>query len=226
MTTMKTIVLVLGLGIMLAAVSCNNKPAENQPPPQKEIKTPDEALDALKEGNKHFVADSLWYTDYEAQRERTQRGQHPHAVILSCLDSRVPPEIIFDQGIGNIFVTRVAGNIEDSDVLGSMEYATYTKGSKLVVVMGHSHCGAIEGAIDNYQLGNLTQLLAHIRPAIKGDTSNREAMIDSTIRNNVRLTISHILARSPVINKLVNDKKVKIVGAYYDFATGEVEFTE
>jgi carbonic anhydrase len=150
--------------------------------------------------------------------------QHPHSVILSCLDSRVPPEIIFDQGFGNIFVARVAGNIEDDNILGSMEYATKVKGTKLVVVMGHNKCGAVKGAVDNAELGNLTQLVDQIKPAITGDKSNLDKMLDETSRKNVKLQIESILKNSEVIAGLVKEGKVKIVGAYYDLNTGKVEF--
>ena len=117
-----------------------------------EINTPDEALAELKAGNARFLANAMLNTDYKTQIEHTKENQHPHSLILSCLDSRVPPEIIFDQGIGNIFVARVAGNIVDADILGSMEFATKVKGTKLIVVMGHNKCGAVKGAIDNAQL--------------------------------------------------------------------------
>jgi carbonic anhydrase len=215
--------------------SCGNQPvpeasAATAPVEHKALhiqaNTPDEALAVLKEGNKRYTAGKLEATDYTAQRDATKDDQHPHTMILSCMDSRVPPELIFDQGIGNVFVTRVAGNIEDADILGSMEYAVKLKGTKLIVVMGHSHCGAVKGAIDNAQLGNLTQLVAHIKPAIKGDTTNKEAMVTETVKNNVKLTIAHIQEKSGVISDLVKENKVKIVGAYYDIATGIVEFLQ
>lgn len=192
-----------------------------------EVTTPDQALEQLKEGNKRFADGKMINnTNYREQIEATKADQHPHTVILACMDSRVPPEAIFDQGLGSLFVNRVAGNIEDADMLGSMEYATKVKGSKLIVVMGHSHCGAVKGSIENAQLGNLTQLVDHIKPAIKGDTAHKESMIEETVKNNVKLTITHILEKSSVIADLVKENKVKIVGAYYDIATGKVDFME
>ncbi|NBP98533.1 MAG: carbonic anhydrase, partial [Synechococcaceae bacterium WB6_3A_227] len=129
-------------------------------------------------------------TNYRAEIEATKFDQHPHSLILSCLDSRIPPEIIFDQGIGNIFAARVAGNIEDLNVLGSMEFATQLKGTKLIVVMGHNKCGAVKGAIENAELGNLTQLVDQIKPAITGDKTNMDLMLSETAKKNVELTIA------------------------------------
>jgi carbonic anhydrase len=190
------------------------------------INTPDEALAELKAGNQRFLDGKLINTNYKEQIEQTKSDQHPHSVILSCEDSRVPPEIIFDQGIGNIFVNRVAGNVEDVNMLGSIEYAVKAKGTKLIVVMGHKSCGAIHGAVDNVQFGNLTALLNEIKPAIKGDPANMEEMLDETSQNNVKMTVADILSKSPVISELVNAGKVKIVGAYYDITTGKVSFME
>jgi carbonic anhydrase len=158
--------------------------------------------------------------------EQTKDDQHPHSLILSCLDSRIPPEIIFDQGIGNIFVARVAGNVEDPNILGSMEFATKVKGTKLIVVMGHNKCGAVKGAIDHAELGNLTQLVEQIKPAITGDKSDMDLMMDETAKKNVELTISDILKQSPVISDLVNQGSVKIVGAFYDITDGKVSFMD
>ena len=164
--------------------------------------------------------------NYHEQIELTKSDQHPHSLILSCLDSRIPPEIIFDQGIGNIFVARVAGNVEDPNILGSMEFATKIKGTKLIVVMGHNKCGAVKGAVDNAELGNLTQLVNQIKPAITGDKSNPDIMLDETAKNNVRMTITDILKESSVLSDLVNNGSVKIVGAFYDISSGKVSFTE
>ena len=190
------------------------------------ISTPAEALEEMKAGNKRFLAGKLKNTNYKKQIEETKNDQHPHTLILSCLDSRIPPEIIFDQGIGNIFVARVAGNIEDQNILGSMEFATKVKGTKLIIVMGHNKCGAVKGAIDNAELGNLTQLVDQIKPAIEGDKSNIEDMMDKTAKHNVEMTIADILKLSPVIAELVKENKVEIVGAYYDITTGRVTFLE
>lgn len=190
------------------------------------IKTPDDALAELKNGNQRFIDGKLINTNYKEEIEATKNDQHPHSLILSCLDSRIPPEIIFDQGIGNIFVARVAGNVEDPNILGSMEFATKVKGTKLIVVMGHNKCGAVKGAIDNAELGNLTQLVEQIKPAITGDKSNADSMMNESAKKNVELTIADILKQSPVINDLVKQGSVKIVGAFYDITDGKVSFMD
>ena len=232
MKTTKHYILILILSVLLA--SCGQKKVETDTSHSTDTKekkhehavinSPDDALNELKNGNKRFTEGKLENTDYKEQVQATKDGQHPHSVILSCLDSRVPPEIVFDQGFGNIFVTRVAGNIEDDNILGSLEFATKIKGSKLIVVMGHSKCGAIEGAVDDAKLGNLTQLVDQIKPSITGDKSNRDKMVDESSRKNVKLTIESILKNSGVIAALVKEGKVKIIGAYYDVSTGKVEF--
>lgn len=192
--------------------------------PHITINTPDEALAELKSGNIRFIEGKMINTDYKEEIQETKDGQHPHSIILSCIDSRVPPEIIFDQGIGHIFDARVAGNIIDPNELGSLEFATAAKKSKLIVVLGHSNCGAIEGAVNDVHLGNLTQLLSQIKPAIVGDSTNRPMMLEKTTKKNVEITIDHILSQSPIISDLVKAGKVKIVGAYYDVSTGKVSF--
>ncbi len=187
------------------------------------IHTPDEAILELKDGNKRFLQNKPINTDYKSQIEHTKSDQHPHSLILSCLDSRIPPEIIFDQGIGNIFVARNAGNIEDQNILGSMEFATKVKGTKLIVVMGHNHCGAVKGAVDDVELGHLTQLVNQIKPAIV-QNEDKKLMLDETSKNSVKRTIDDILKRSPVIEELVKKNQVKIVGAYYNLENGKVTF--
>jgi len=188
------------------------------------IINPDDALAELKNGNQRFLENKPININYKEEIEATKADQRPHSLILSCVDSRIPPEIIFDQGIGNIFVARVAGNIEDPNILGSMEFATKIKGTKLIVVMGHTKCGAIKGVIDHAELGNLTQLLAQIKPAITGDKSNMDLMLTETAKKNVELTIADILNQSSVISELIKDRKVKIAGAIYDVSTGKVSF--
>ncbi len=231
MKSLKTIGLVLCAGMMLA--SCAGKKIEAEKtvatkteakPTHVTINTPDEALAELKAGNQRFYDGKLINTNYKEEIEETKNAQHPHSIILSCIDSRVPPEIIFDQGIGHIFVARVAGNIIDPNELGSLEFATAAKNSKLIVVLGHSKCGAIEGAVNNVKLGNLTQLLAQIKPAIVGDSTNKPMMMEQTTKKNIELTIAKILKQSPTINSLVKEGKVKIVGAYDDISTGKVAF--
>lgn len=187
------------------------------------VQTPDEAILELKNGNKRFLQSKPINTDYKNQIEHTKSDQHPHSLILSCLDSRIPPEIIFDQGIGNIFVARNAGNIEDQNILGSMEFATKVKGTKLIVVMGHNHCGAVKGAVDDVELGHLTQLVNQIKPAIV-QNEDKKLMLDETSKNSVKRTINDILRMSPVIEELVKKNQVKIVGAYYNIENGKVIF--
>lgn len=222
------------LCISLIMASCEQKKTTTEVTPSEPAQTThkqvtitnsDEALAELKAGNQRFIDGKLINTNYKEQIEHTKSDQHPHSLILSCLDSRIPPEILFDQGIGNIFVARNAGNIEDLNVLGSMEFATKVKGTKLIVVMGHNHCGAVKGAIDDAELGNLTQLVEQIKPAISKN-ENKELIHDETAKNNVKMTIAHILERSPVISELVKEKKLKIVGAYYDLTTGKVAFID
>jgi carbonic anhydrase len=230
----KSYFIVLSLIFTLILISCNKqeKVAENaemqdtlQNVEKVEILTPEDALAELKAGNRRFLSEKLINTNYSENIEETKSGQKPHSAILSCMDSRVPPEIIFDQGIGNIFALRNAGNVEDENILGSMEYAVYHAGAKLIVVMGHSSCGAVTGAVHDVKLGNLTQLLAQIKPAIKTPLSHSE-VINDTAKNNVKMTIEDILAKSTIINEYVKEKKIAIVGAFYDIATGEVQFME
>ena len=228
-----TLAILLSTGLLLA--SCTEKKATEENTVLSEtsttheavtINSADDALAEMKAGNQRFLDGEPVNTDYKSQIEHTKNDQHPHTLVLSCLDSRIPPEIIFDQGIGNIFVARVAGNIEDQNILGSMEFATKAKGTKLIIVMGHNKCGAVKGAIDHAELGNLTQLVNQIKPAIVGDTTNIDNMLNETSKNNVKMTIADILKSSPVISDMVKENKVKIVGAYYDITTGQVAFLE
>lgn len=191
-----------------------------------EINTPDEALNELIYGNNRFLDNAMIYTNYQEQIQKTKNGQHPHSFVLSCIDSRVPPEIILDQGIGHLFVARVAGNVEDDNILGSMEYAVEVKHTKLIVVLGHSHCGAVQGAIDNVKLEHLTQLTEQIKPAFSKHITYPipEHITEETSKQNVKLTMKHIYENSVTIKHLVDEGKVKIVGAYYDIHTGEVTF--
>lgn len=189
--------------------------------------TPEEALKDLLEGNKRYVSGELIQRDYPAQVKATIDGQYPKAVVLSCIDSRVPVESIFDQGIGDLFVVRVAGNIEDDDLLGSLEYATSVAGSKVLMVLGHENCGAVKAAIKKVDLSdNVTALLNEIEPAIqevKGerDYKNKDYFA-KVVKNNVHQTIEDIRKRSDIINKLENEGKIKIVGGYYSLADGVV----
>ena len=196
--------------------------------------TPQQALEALEEGNRRFVEDRLTPRDYLAQAAATAGGQYPTTTFLGCLDSRVPPEIIFDQGIGDAFVGRVAGNVEDVNLLGSLEFATEAAGSKVIVVLGHTECGAIKGAADQVELGNLTQLLnefeaplARAAAATEGDAnSSNKAFINLAIEENVRQTIADILDRSAVISARVASGELLLVGAVYDLSTGRVNWLD
>jgi carbonic anhydrase len=192
--------------------------------------TPDQILALMKQGNERFRKGRESTPDYIAQQKATANDQHPAAVILSCIDSRAPAEIVMDLGIGDVFNARVAGNISNDDILGSMEFACKAAGAKVVLVMGHSSCGAIKGAIDAVELGNLTGLLAKIRPAVeatalKGDRSSKNlAFVDAVAARNVELTINSIRANSSVLCDLESTKAIKIVGAMYNLQTGTVDF--
>ncbi len=189
------------------------------------VKNAQEAIIELKNGNKRFLEDKLINYNYKRQIELSKGRQKPYAIILSCMDSRVPPEIVFDQGIGHLFALRVAGNVEDENILGSLEYAVEHGHSKVIVVMGHSHCGAVKGSIIGTKLENLTQLLEQIKPSIKAYPGTLD-IVEAVSKNNVKTTIQDILKRSNFINEHVNDNKINIVGAYYNIETGEVSFLE
>ncbi len=193
--------------------------------------TPAEALEMLVEGNARFVAGDTHDRDYMDQVEATAGGQWPFAVVLGCIDSRVPPELVFDQGVGDIFAARVAGNFVNTDILGSMEFATAVAGSKVVVVLGHTSCGAVKGACDHVELGNLTHTLSNIAPAIyavgdvEGERSSKNKdYVHAVATENVELTVQNILDRSPVIKDLVDRGEVVVVGAMHDVSTGKVTF--
>jgi carbonic anhydrase len=204
--------------------------AENQ-----KALTPDQVLADLKAGNERFVSGRLTGRDYMAQAKATAAGgQYPKAVILGCVDSRVPPEIIFDQGIGDVFVGRVAGKVEDVNLVGSMEFATKVAGSKVVVILGHTACGAIKGAADGVELGNLTELLndfdapiARADEATEGEAnSSNIEFLNLAIEENVRQTIADILDSSDVMSEMIEAGDLLIVGGVYDLATGRVTWLD
>lgn len=192
--------------------------------------TPDQILEKAKAGNLRFREGRKIQRDFLAEQRATAEGQHPAAVLLSCIDSRAPAEIIFNLGLGDVFNCRIAGNIENPDILGSMEFATKLAGAKLVLVLGHSACGAVKGAIADAELGNLTQLLAKIRPAIQATTYRGERsaanseFVDAVARKNIDLTVAGIRQKSRVIAELEKAGAVKVAGAFYDLSTGAVEF--
>jgi carbonic anhydrase len=197
---------------------------------QRDKLTPDDIIAMMKAGNERFRLGKDAPHDYLAQQKASAKGQYPAAVILSCIDSRAPAEIIMDLGIGDCFNARIAGNVANDDILGSMEFACKLAGAKLVLVMGHTACGAIKGAIDNAQLGNLTGLLAKIRPAVQptrydGDRSAKNpAFVDAVARKNVELTMDEIHRRSAVLNDLEKSGTIKIAGAMYDLETAKLDF--
>lgn len=194
--------------------------------------TPQSAVQLLKEGNLRFREQRFLERDFQFQVNTTATGQYPFAAIVSCIDSRIPTEIVFDQGIGDIFNARIAGNFINEDILGSLEFACKLAGSKLIVIMGHTSCGAVKGACDDAKLGNLTQMLGKIKPAIeitKTETGEQRnsGNIDFVNRvavANVKLTIDAIRLRSAVLNEMEENGEIGIVGAMYDVKTGSVNF--
>jgi carbonic anhydrase len=191
--------------------------------------TPADALNRLVEGNKRFTQNTQVQRDLQEQIVDTSQGQYPFAAILSCIDSRVPAEIVFDQGIGDVFSARVAGNIVNEDILGSLEYACKVAGSKLIVVLGHTKCGAVTAACKNVELGNITVLLSKIKPAVekfsKGVEMDAEAIEEVAIQN-VLLSIENIRKESPILAEMEKEAQIKIVGAIYNVASGAVAFLD
>ncbi len=193
--------------------------------------SPDQALARLKEGNARFVAGRTIHCDLRTQVKDTAGGQAPFAAVLGCMDSRVPPELVFDQRLGDIFSVRVAGNFVNVDNLGSLEYATKVAGAKLIVVLGHTDCGAVKGAVDNVKLGHLTAALANIRPAVLEVTgvegehnSKNKQFVQSVADQNARDAAAKLTSRSPVIASLVGEGKLKILPAMHDVSTGEISW--
>lgn len=233
---MKKLVLLISASF-ITMVACNQKTENSEikeevvstvmtEGSQKEL-TPEEALNDLLDGNKRYVSGELIKRDLQAQIKATEKGQYPKAVVLACIDSRVPVESIFDQGIGDIFVVRVAGNVEDKDLLASMEYATAAAGSKLLMVLGHENCGAVKAAIKKVDMGsNVANLLNQIEPAIQEIEGERnyknKEYFDKIVKNNVHQTIENIRKKSELISNLEQEGKLKIVGGYYSVANGEV----
>ncbi|MBK7344589.1 MAG: carbonic anhydrase [Saprospiraceae bacterium] len=193
--------------------------------------TPQMALKILKDGNRRFQENLKANRNLLQQANETSEGQFPFAVILSCIDSRVSAELIFDQGLGDIFSVRIAGNFVNEDILGSMEFGCKVAGSKLIVVLGHSKCGAIKGACDDVQLGNLTALIRKLKPAVEAvaypadnrNSSNSE-FVEQVAHKNVELTLENIRTHSPVLKEMLDNGEIGIVGGMYDVETGSVEF--
>ena len=193
--------------------------------------TPAMALDLLKEGNKRFVNNLKVNRNLLQQANETSDGQHPFAVILSCIDSRTSVELIFDQGLGDVFSVRIAGNIINEDILGSMEFGCKVAGSKIIVVLGHTKCGAIKGACGHVEMGNLTALLSKIQPAVydeKTVTENRHSdngeFVEKVAAINVKRTVHAIIERSPILKEMIDAGEIEIIGGNHDLLTGEVSF--
>lgn len=193
--------------------------------------TPDRVIQNLKEGNKRYMNNDLTARDLPAMVRNASQGQYPEAVILSCLDSRVPVEEVFDKGIGDLFVGRVAGNIVNEDLLGSMEYGCKVSGAKIILVLGHEACGAVKASIDKVKLGHISAIISKINPAITKSqdfagekTAKNDAFVDYVAKNNVLNTIETIREKSPILKEMEEKGEIKIVGAYYSLKNGEVKF--
>jgi len=223
----------LALTLALLATAAPAWATVTQTQSSQDAMTPTQALEQLQQGNHRFLKGDMNERDYAEQVAATAKGQFPYGVVLGCIDSRVPPEIVFDQGIGDIFAPRIAGNFVNTDILGSMEFATAVAGSKVIVVLGHTSCGAVKGAADGVELGNLTHTLSNIAPAIysvPGHMGERNAknaeFVQAVAEANVHLTVENILDRSSVMRELVEKGQLIVVGAMHDVATGEVRWFE
>jgi carbonic anhydrase len=194
--------------------------------------TPQRALDILLEGNKRFVNNLKANRHLLKQVNETSTGQFPFAAVLSCIDSRTSAELVFDQGLGDIFSIRIAGNCVNEDILGSMEFACKVAGSKLILVLGHSKCGAIKGACDDVRMGNLTALLTKLRPAVDDTAtsgtrnSGNAAFVEDVALRNVQLAMEQITQRSPILKEMVENGEIMIAGAMYDVENGQVELVQ
>jgi carbonic anhydrase len=198
---------------------------------EQQALTPDAVIQNLKEGNQRYVSNTLTAENHPSMVHNASKGQYPEAVILSCIDSRVPVEDIFDKGIGDIFVGRVAGNFANEDLLGSMEYGCKVAGAKLILVLGHESCGAVKAAIDKVELGNITAMLSKIKPAVDKSqdfagekTTKNHDFVDYVTKNNILHTIETIKLKSAILKEMAEKGEIKIVGAYYNLETGEVTF--
>ena len=193
--------------------------------------TPLQAIDILRAGNKRFVDNLKVNRNLLQQVNETSEGQHPFAVILSCIDSRTSAELIFDQGLGDVFSVRVAGNIQNADILGSMEFSCKVAGAKIAVVLGHTRCGAVKGACDHVEMGNLTTLLHKLKPALEAEksvTSNRNSgnaeFVEKVATLNVHVTVEQVLKNSPILKEMIEKGEIALIGGMYDVETGLVDF--
>ena len=230
---MNRLLVLLGLSLLasIAPVGAADAPSPKPVVQTRESQaamTPAMALDALKAGNARFVSNASKRRDWTAKVVATASGQYPFAAVLGCMDSRVPVEVVFDQGIGDLFAVRVAGNVVNADELGSLEYAV-SVGTKLIVVLGHTACGAVKGAMSDAKLGNLTGLLAKIRPAVDAahcGGSHEASCVDRVAEENVRLSMKQIRDGSPYLARHLDDRAIALVGAMYDIGNGKVTFLE
>ena len=225
-STLPLLAATLSTGARAAATECAVFTRERQ-----KATSPDDALRMLKEGNERFVTGKTVNCDLMAQVRETASGQAPFAAVVGCIDSRVPPEIVFDQQIGDMFCARVAGNFVNLDIIGSLEFATKLAGTPLIVVLGHSECGAIKGAVDGAKLGNLTAMLQHFNPAIaasksvSGDhNSKNKTYVQAVADANAKIAAKDLTAKSKVIRELVEKKQLRIVSAMNEISTGRVTF--
>ena len=195
--------------------------------------TPESAIQRLKDGNSRFTKNKGFSRDLTSEVKQTSTGQNPYATVLHCIDSRVSAELIFDEGIGDVFSVRIAGNFENEDILGSMEFACKLAGTKVIVVLGHTACGAVKGACDDAKLGNLTALISKLKPAVEAvtepvDTSKRNSgnidFVNNVAEKNVYMTIENIREKSPVLKEMEDNGEIKIIGAMYDIKDGSVTF--
>ncbi len=199
---------------------------------EQDALTPDQVVESLKVGNTRFTNNDLTARDHSKQVRNSTLSQYPKAIVLSCVDSRVPVEDVFDRGIGDLFVARVAGNFVNEDILGSMEFACKVSGSKLILVMGHEHCGAVKAAVDDVKLGNITPMLQKIRPAVEaveysGDrTAKNEEFVRMACESNVRNTLTQIRLKSPILKEMEDNGEIKIMGAVYDMDNGNVDWLQ
>lgn len=224
-------------GASLIAAACATRAMAAAPecavftPARQKATRPDDALRLLREGNERFVAGRTINCDLRAQLRETAGGQAPFAAIVGCIDSRVPPELVFDQRIGDVFCARIAGNFVNTDIIGSLEFATRLAGARLIVVLGHTECGAIKGAVDGAKLGNLTAMLRHFDPAIAASrnvpgehNSRNKALVQAVADANAKIAAEDVAAKSEVIHDLVTREELRIVAAMNDIATGRVTF--
>ena len=221
---------VVGSGLLGCSLATETTYADALTKEQRDKMSADDVIALMKQGNERFRTGRAPSRNFLAEQRAAANGQFPAAVLLSCIDSRAPAEVVMDLGIGDVFNARLAGNIANEDILGSMEFACAAAGAKVIVVLGHTSCGAIKGAIDDVELGHLTALLAKIRPAVaatkfQGDrTTKNLAFVDAVARTNVELTVDHVRQHSDVLRRLETDGKIKIAGAMYNLETAAVEF--